>query len=133
MGRPPKKPVVAPRTPVRSLPPAADVMQALMRAWAPVLQLLLASGADYPRLSAALKPLFIEQAQLELLRSGQKETDSALTLLSGVHRKDVRAWRLNGLGEPRSGARQGRTARDQEFGLLASGKLGAQYFGNTKA
>ena len=101
MGRPPKKLVVTPRAPARSLPPAADVMQALVRAWAPVLRLLLACGVDYPRLSAALKPLFIEQAQLELLRSGQKETDSALTLLSGVHRKDVRAWRLNGLGEPR--------------------------------
>ncbi|MDD0815966.1 DUF6502 family protein [Curvibacter sp. HBC28] len=84
------------------MPPAADVMQAVVRAWAPLLRLLVASGVDYPRLSAALKPLFIEQAQRELLRAGQKETDSALTLLSGVHRKDVRAWRLNGLGEARA-------------------------------
>jgi hypothetical protein len=34
---------------------------------------------------------------LELLRNGQRDTDSAISALSGVHRKDVREWRQNGL------------------------------------
>jgi hypothetical protein len=32
-----------------------------------------------------------------LLRNGQHDTDSAISALSGVHRKDVREWRQNGL------------------------------------
>jgi hypothetical protein len=79
------------------LPAAEDVLRALAQVMAPLARLLLASGLDYTRLAAELKPLFIEQARLELLRSGQKDTDSAISLLSGVHRKDVREWRANGL------------------------------------
>jgi hypothetical protein len=58
-----------------------------------LLRLLLANGIDYTRLAAELKPLFLEQARMELLRAGQKETDSALSVLTGIHRKDVKSWR----------------------------------------
>ncbi len=61
------------------------------------MRLLLASGVNQMRLAAELKSIFIEQARLELLRTGRNDTDSAISLLSGVHRKDVREWRLNGL------------------------------------
>ena len=79
------------------VPPADDVLRTLGSVIAPLVQLLLASGIDYTRLIAELKPLFIEQARLELLRTGQADTNSAISLLSGVHRKDVREWRANGL------------------------------------
>lgn len=74
-------------------------MRALLAILAPLVRLLLATGVDYTRLAAELKPLFIEQAREELRRSARKDTDSALSLLSGVHRKDVRKWRESGLGE----------------------------------
>jgi hypothetical protein len=74
-------------------------VQATKGILAPLVQLLLATGTDYTRLAAELKPLFIEQARQELLRTGRKDTDSAISLLSGVHRKDVRQWRESGLGE----------------------------------
>ena len=92
MGRSPLRPpeTAAGETPA---PPAQDVLRALSQVLAPLVRLLLASGIDYTRLSAELKPLFIEQARLELLRHGQRQTDSAISVLSGVHRKDVRAWR----------------------------------------
>jgi hypothetical protein len=64
---------------------------------APLVRLLLASGLDYTRLIAELKLVFIEQARLELMRGGQADTNSAISLLSGVHRKDVREWRGNRL------------------------------------
>ena len=96
MGRPPRQ-LPAPQPSAQPLPPAEDVLRALGSILAPLLRLLLASGMDYTRLAAELKPLFIEQARLELLRTGQKDTDSAISLLSGVHRKDVREWRENGL------------------------------------
>jgi len=79
------------------MPPGEDVLRTLGSVLTPLVRLLLASGLDYTRLAAELKPLFIEQARLELLRTGQSDTNSAISLLSGVHRKDVREWRENGL------------------------------------
>ena len=96
MGRPPRSLPAAP-APAHPLPPGDDVLRALGRILGPLARLLLAGGMDYTRLAAALKPLFIEQARQELLRRGQQDTDSAISLLSGVHRKDVREWRRNGL------------------------------------
>ena len=96
MGRPPLRPPAPP--PGAPVPPAPDVVRALGQFLAPLVRLLLASGVDYTRLAAELKPLFIEQARAELRRLGQRDTDSAVSVLSGVHRKDVRAWREGGLG-----------------------------------
>jgi len=59
----------------------------------PLVSWLLRSGVGYGEFTAALKPLFLAQAEQELERSGQKVTDSSLSLLSGLHRKDVRALR----------------------------------------
>jgi len=73
-------------TPDSVLPEALSIAQPLV-AW------LLRSGVGYGEFAAALKPLFLAQAQQELERGGQKLTDSALSLLSGLHRKDVRALR----------------------------------------
>lgn len=97
MGRPPRR-LPAARPPEHPLPAAEDALRALQQVLAPLVRLVLAAGLDYTRLAAELKPLFIEQARLELLRTGQGDTDSAISLLSGVHRKDVRTWRTNGLG-----------------------------------
>lgn len=96
MGRPPRQlpPAQAQEHP---LPAPDELLRALAGVLAPLTRLLLASGVDYTRLAAELKPLFMEQARLELMRGGQPATDSAVSLLSGVHRKDVREWRQNGL------------------------------------
>lgn len=98
MGRPPRNLPEKEPSP-RQTPQADDVLRALQAILAPLIRLLLATGTDYTRLAAELKPLFIAQARQELLRAGQKDTDSAISLLSGVHRKDVRKWRESGLGE----------------------------------
>jgi hypothetical protein len=95
MPRPPRQ--LRPPSSGHPVPPADDVVRTLGSVLAPLVRLLLASGVDYTRLTAELKPLFIEQARLELLRTGQADTNSAVSLLSGVHRKDVREWRENGL------------------------------------
>ncbi|NTV95122.1 MAG: hypothetical protein HGA75_06845 [Thiobacillus sp.] len=98
MGRPPRHLPDSKSSP-RPLPQADDALSALRTILSPLVRLLLATGVDYTRLAAELKPLFIEQARQELLRSGGKDTDSALSLLSGVHRKDVRKWRESGLAD----------------------------------
>ncbi|CAN5216729.1 DUF6502 family protein [soil metagenome] len=59
--------------------------------FAPLARLLVANGVAYPQFAQALKQVFLEAARAELAGAQQKVTDSALSLLSGVHRKDVRA------------------------------------------
>jgi len=70
---------------------AQAVLRASMSLIAPVVRWLLRSGVQYGAFAAALKAVFLEVASDELRRSGKKTTDSALSVLSGVHRKDVRA------------------------------------------
>ena len=96
MARAPRQ-LPATQQPEHPLPPADELLRALGSVLAPLLRLLLASGLDYTRLAAQLKPLFIEQARLELLRTRKIDTDSAISLLSGVHRKDVRELRTRTL------------------------------------
>jgi hypothetical protein len=56
----------------------------------PLVRLLLRHGVAYPAFVAALKPVFLAAARDELAGRGMVQTDSALSLLSGVHRRDVR-------------------------------------------
>ena len=58
---------------------------------APLIRLLVAQGVTYPQLAVALKPTFLRAARAELARSGKRINDSAISIVSGVHRKDVRA------------------------------------------
>lgn len=59
--------------------------------FAPLVRWLLRNGVNYVALAQALKGVFLQEARVELARTGAKCTDSALSVLSGVHRKDVRA------------------------------------------
>lgn len=56
----------------------------------PLVRLLVVNGVHYPAFAAALKRCFLDAAQAELARRNMAPTDSALALLSGVHRRDVR-------------------------------------------
>jgi len=67
------------------------VLHTVLRALRPLLRLLLRHGVTYTAFAAALKPAFLEAARQELQAQAMPVTDSALTLLSGVHRRDVRA------------------------------------------
>lgn len=69
---------------------SSTVLAAVLRLLRPVVRLLLRHGVAYPAFAAALKQVFLDAARDELRRTGQKQTDSAMSLLSGVHRRDVR-------------------------------------------
>jgi hypothetical protein len=74
-------------------PSAAHADLALREAgtlMAPVAQWLLRSGVSYPVFAELLKSVFLRAAWEELSRGESPPTQSALSLLSGVHRKDVR-------------------------------------------
>ncbi len=59
----------------------------------PLVKLLVRQGVGYPQLAARLKLVFMEAARREQLAEGTKPTDASVSVRSGVHRKDVRAWR----------------------------------------
>jgi hypothetical protein len=65
---------------------------------APVVRWLMRHGVQYTAFANVLKSVFANVAREELTRSNTRITDSAVSVLSGVHRKDVRA-----LGEAKPG------------------------------
>ncbi len=69
---------------------SAIILEAVLGLFKPLARLLLRHGVAYPAFAAALKQVFIQAAQDELKSQGRPLTDSAVSLLSGVHRRDVR-------------------------------------------
>lgn len=86
-------PVPASPKDVNEPPAQLQAEQALRHAldlMLPLTRWLLRSGVRYGPFATALKAAFVAVAREELARSGGKTTDSAVSVLSGVHRKDVR-------------------------------------------
>jgi len=81
------------------------VLDAVLRVFKPAARLLLQNGVSYGAFATALKRIFLAAAQDELKARGMAQTDSALTLLSGVHRRDVRTL-LRSVPEDGEAARQ---------------------------
>ena len=57
---------------------------------APLVRLLVDHGVGYPAFAAGLKASFIDAAREQLRAQGAKTTDAAISVRSGVHRKEVR-------------------------------------------
>lgn len=70
-------------------PPTALVtaVRAVMR---PFVRVLLAQGLSFPWFKELLKELFVEVARRDFPIDGKQQTDSRISLITGVHRKDVR-------------------------------------------
>lgn len=80
-------------------PPQA-LTAGLRRLLRPLVRLMVARGITYPYLADLLKGLFVEVADADFRIDGKPPTDSRVSLLSGVHRKDVS--RLRALDPARS-------------------------------
>ncbi|ARO88792.1 hypothetical protein EBAPG3_014010 [Nitrosospira lacus] len=59
----------------------------------PLVKLMLARGVTYIYLADLLKGLFVEVADKEFRSGNKPSTDSHISLVSGVHRKDVKRLR----------------------------------------
>ena len=66
------------------------VLNSVLHLLRPAVRLMLRHGVAYPAFAAALKQVFLSAAQDELRSRSMAQTDSAVSLLSGVHRRDVR-------------------------------------------
>jgi Family of unknown function (DUF6502) len=60
---------------------------------APLIRLWLSNGIGFTEISKALRSGFIDLAEQELETHHRKATDAAVSLLSGVHRKEVKSHR----------------------------------------
>lgn len=76
---------------------------ASLRLIAPLVTLLLREGVTYPYFAQALKQVFLEAAVPIIEAQQGRPNDSSISVLSGVHRKDVREWRR--VGKPRAPAK----------------------------
>jgi hypothetical protein len=73
------------------------VLKAFVTANRPLVRLLIGRGATFPAAMEQLRQLFVDEAIAEIRRQGMKPTSSAVSLLSGVHRKDLRAREQQGV------------------------------------
>ncbi len=69
------------------------LISALRRVLRPLVKLLLAKGVTYTYLIDIIKQVFVEVADKEFRMSDKPSTDSYLSLLTGVHRKDIKRLR----------------------------------------
>lgn len=59
----------------------------------PLVRLLMRAGVTFPVLSETLRTLYVEVAVSDLLTGPKARTDSRVSLITGVHRKEIRRLR----------------------------------------
>lgn len=74
-----------------TLPPS--LLRALRRVMRPLVRLMLRKGVTYTVFADLLKEVFVDVADREFRLDDKAPSDSRISLLTGVHRKDVRRLR----------------------------------------
>ena len=69
------------------------VLTALQRVLKPLVRLALSQGINYQMLLESLKIVFVQVAEEDFKLSQREQTDSRISLLTGLHRKDVHRLR----------------------------------------
>ncbi len=83
--------VGAPPDPARLQAPLARVLR-------PLVRLFIRAGITFPAVCDLLRELYVNVAEHDFALTGKSQTDSRVSLLTGVHRKEVA--RLRGAGAP---------------------------------
>jgi len=71
----------------------AALLTAVRRLLRPLVRLMMRSGLTFPVLADSLRRLFVEIAITDILTDPTTRTDSRISLLTGVHRKEIRRLR----------------------------------------
>jgi hypothetical protein len=79
-------------------PDAARLQVPLSRVLRPLVRLLIRCGITFPSLCTLLREIYINVAEYDFALPGKDQTDSRVSLLTGIHRKEVA--RLRGAGAP---------------------------------
>lgn len=75
-------------------PPPTTLLRACRRLLRPLVRLLIRAGVTFPVLADLVRTLYVEVASQDLLTDKRAQTDSRISLLTGVHRKEIRRLRL---------------------------------------
>lgn len=78
--------------------PHPALTQALQQLLRPLVRLLIAKDITFPALSRMLKEVYVDVAQSQFGEDGKPLSDSRISLLTGVHRKDIKALRERQVG-----------------------------------
>lgn len=70
--------------------PPASLVVLVQRLLRPLVRLILSKGFTYPMMIDLLKSAYVHVAKEEFTLDDKRQTDSRISLLTGVHRKDVR-------------------------------------------
>lgn len=73
--------------------PPASVLNAVRLMLRPLVRALISFGVTFPQLAEVLKGVYVDAALREFKLDGRPPSDSRVTLLTGVHRKDVKRLR----------------------------------------
>lgn len=77
---------------LQPLPPA-PLLKAARRLLRPLVRLMMRSGLTFPVVADSLRRLFVEVAVNDILTDPKSRTDSRISLLTGVHRKEIKRLR----------------------------------------
>ncbi len=77
---------------------AARLQTPIARLLRPLVRLFIRAGLTFPALCDLLRELYVNVAEYDFALPGKEQTDSRVSLLTGIHRKEVR--RLRGAGAP---------------------------------
>ncbi len=80
------------------LPTPASLQTPVARLLRPLVRLFIRVGITFPALTGLLRELYVNVAEHEFALAGKEQTDSRVSLLTGIHRKEVA--RLRGAGAP---------------------------------
>lgn len=81
------------RTDSGPVTPPLSLVMALRRLLRPLVRLLLSFSVQYPYLANLLKLTYVEVATREFPLDDRPQTDSRISLLTGIHRQDVKRLR----------------------------------------
>jgi hypothetical protein len=73
--------------------PPQPLVAAVRRLLRPLVKLLLSYSVQYPYLASLLKLTYVEVATASFSLKDKEQTDSRITLLTGIHRQDVKRLR----------------------------------------
>ncbi|OUS30470.1 hypothetical protein A9Q99_05805 [Gammaproteobacteria bacterium 45_16_T64] len=73
--------------------PPASIVAALKRILKPLVRMLLHFQITFPFLSELLKSVYVDVAENELALTNKPQTDTRISLITGVHRKDTKRLR----------------------------------------
>ena len=79
-------------------PEAKSLQRPIARLLRPLVRLFVRSGITFPVITELLRELYVNVAEYDFALPDKEQTDSRVSLLTGIHRKEVR--RLRGAGAP---------------------------------